>query len=249
MQKFFVTEKQVNKNIVKIEGGDVNHLRNVLRANLGEKIQICIIDIKKNYICEIKEIQKKYIKCKIIEEKESEQEPTVKVSILQGLPKAEKMEFIIQKSVELGAYDVTPVEMSRSVVKLNENNKIKKIQRWRKIAEVASKQCKRDIIPEVKDIKNIKQICNLINEYDILFVAYENEKNTKLKEELKKLKNSDKKDLKIAILIGPEGGITEQEIDELQKKGAKVITLGKRILRTETVALTILSVIMYELDW
>ena len=168
---------------------------------------------------------------------------------MQGLPKADKMELIIQKSVELGVFDITPIEMKRCVVKLNEKDKTKKIQRWQKISEVASKQCGRNIIPSINSIINIKNVCNLLNEYDIVLIAYENEKETTLKQVLNEIKQCyNEKEIKIAIIIGPEGGIASEEVEILKESGAKSITLGKRILRTETVALSVLSVIMYELE-
>ena len=158
------------------------------------------------------------------------------------------MEFIIQKAVELGVYDITPVEMKRCVVKLTDKDKTKKIQRWQKIAEVASKQSGRNRIPKINDVNSVKNICNLCMEYDIVIVAYEKEKENKLRDELEKLKSNSIENLKIAILIGPEGGIDETEINLLKENGAKIVTLGNRILRTETVALNILSIIMYEFE-
>ena len=160
------------------------------------------------------------------------------------------MEYIIQKSVELGVYDITPVEMKRCVVKLNEKDKSKKIERWQKISEVAAKQCGRDIIPQINNIINIKNICNLIQEYDMVLVAYENEEKNTLKEQLENIKkqNNSKSKVKIGIIIGPEGGLEEKDVETLKENGAKVITLGRRILRTETVALNVLSIIMYEFE-
>ena len=162
------------------------------------------------------------------------------------MPKADKMEWVIQKAVELGVFDITPIEMKRCVVKLADKDKMKKLQRWQKIAEVAAKQCGRNRIPTINNIQSIKNICNLCTEYDIVIVAYENEKQNKLKYELEKLDHN--KELKIAVLIGPEGGIDVSEIQQLKENGAKIVTLGNRILRTETVALHVLSVIMYELE-
>lgn len=180
---------------------------------------------------------------------ESNSESNIEVTIFQGLPKADKMELVIQKSVELGVYDITPVEMERSVVKLTaQEDKLKKLQRWQKIAEVAAKQSGRSRIPKINNIQSITDICNLSTDYDIVIVAYENEKENKLKYELEKLKASHNENLRIAVLIGPEGGIAPLEIQLLQEKGAKIVTLGNRILRTETVALNVLSIIMYELE-
>ena len=186
------------------------------------------------------------LECIIFNEKASNCESNVHINIFQGLPKSDKMELIIQKSVELGADEITPVEMKRSVVKIDEKSKQKKIERWQKISEVAAKQSGRDIVPKINNIVNIKNICNLINKYDIVLLAYENEKNNKLKNELTKLKN--KENLKIGVIIGPEGGLEEQEVEILKEAGAKVITLGNRILRTETVALVVTGIIMYELE-
>ena len=132
------------------------------------------------------------------------------------------------------------------MVKLDDRTQKKKLERWQKIAETAAKQSGRDIVPTVENSINLAKLCNLIQKYDIVLLAYENEKENKLKDELKNIKN--KKDLKIGIIIGPEGGIEKQEIEKMQLAGAKVITLGKRILRTETVGISITSIIMYELE-
>ena len=224
----------------------MNHIKNVLRYQQGEHIEICNSETSKNYLCEINKIEKEEIECNILENLRSNVETDIKVTIFQGLPKADKMEYIIQKSVELGVYDITPVEMKRCIVKLNEKDKEKKIQRWQKIAEVAAKQCKRDIIPKINNITNVKLICNIIQNYDIILVAYEKEKERTLKSELKKIKEYNQKN--IGIIIGPEGGLDEDDVKLLEESGAKVITLGNRILRTETVALNVLSNIMYELE-
>ena len=248
MPKFFVTTNQIEGNTIIIQNEDVNHIKNVLRAKIDDTIDICDCITSKNYICKIEQIEEKHIYCHIIEEIESNVEPEIQVSVLQGLPKADKMELVIQKSVELGVYDITPIEMKRCVVKLNEKDKIKKIQRWQKIAEGAAKQSGRDRIPVVHPIVNVKTLCESIKEYDLVLVAYENEKVNTLKQELKEIKQKNKEELKIAIVIGPEGGIDSEEIARLEEHQAKIITLGNRILRTETVALNMLSIIMYELD-
>ena len=252
MPKFFVKQEQINGDIIIIQGQDVNHIKKVLRAKIGDELQICNSQNGENFLCDIKEIENEKILCKIKQKIEEKVESNIEVTVFQGLPKADKMEYIIQKSVELGVYDITPVEMKRCVVKLNEKDKNKKELRWQKISEVAAKQCGRDIIPQINKIINIKNICELIKKYDIVLVAYENEKEKTLKEQLKLLKEQteQKKDkvIKIGIVIGPEGGLEEQDVEILKENGAKIITLGKRILRTETVALNVLSVIMYELE-
>ena len=248
MPKFFVNNNQIKDNKIEIIGEDIKHIKKVLRKKVEDEITICDKESSQDYLCKIAKIDDEKIECEILEKIEGIVEPRIKVTIFQGLPKADKMELIIQKSVELGVNEITPVEMNRSIVKFDNKDKEKELQRWRKISEVASKQCGRNIIPDINEIINVKNICNLCPNYDIVLVAYENEKTNRLKDEIKKLKNNTKKDLKIGVVIGPEGGIEEKEIEILKQSNAKIITLGKRILRTETVALNILSILMYELE-
>ena len=247
MPKFFVTTNQIEGKKISIQNEDVNHIKNVLRAKIDDTIEICDSITSKNYICKIEQIEEKNICCHIVEEIESNVEPHIQVSIFQGLPKADKMEWVIQKSVELGVYDITPVEMKRCVVNLKDKDKVKKIQRWQKISEGAAKQSGRDRIPTIHPVINVHTLCENIKEYDLVLVAYENEKINTLKQELQKIKQNNA-ETKIAIIIGPEGGIDDKEIEHFKENKAKIITLGNRILRTETVALNMLSVIMYELD-
>lgn len=248
MPKFFVTTNQIQGDTIIIQSEDVNHIKNVLRAKIEDTIDVCDCNTSKNYTCKIKQIEDEKIYCNIIEEINSEVEANIHVSIFQGLPKADKMEFVIQKSVELGVYDITPVEMKRCVVKLDKKDKIKKIQRWQKIAESAAKQSGRDRIPNVNQVIGIDELCDKFKEYDCVLVAYENEKVNFLKQELKKIEKTNFRELHFAIIIGPEGGIDKEEIEKFYHNHAKIITLGKRILRTETVALNILSILMYEFD-
>lgn len=208
MPKFFVNSKQINEDKINIEGKDVNHIKNVLRKRIDDEITICDVSESRDYLCKIIEINENNIVCEIKEKLKTEVESNVNVTIFQGLPKADKMELVIQKSVELGVFEITPVEMRRCVVKLNEKEKSKKIQRWQKISEVAAKQCGRSIIPQINDIISVQNICNLCHEYDIVLVAYENEKENTLKQEINKLKETKKilnENIKIAVLIGPEG--------------------------------------------
>jgi len=246
MPKFFVTNNQINEKRITLIGEDVKHIANVLRKDVGDEINICNITTSENFLCQIEEISKEEIKCRIIEKIKSEAELKVEITIFQGLPKAEKMELIIQKCTELGAKTFVPVEMERCVVKLDNKTASKKIERWQKIAETAAKQSGRDIIPKVENLINLKKVCNLIEKYDIVLVAYEKEEKNTLKNELDKLK--DISFLKIGVIIGPEGGIEQSEVELLKSHGAKVITLGKRILRTETVGIYLTSIISYELN-
>lgn len=246
MYKFFIETNQINKDSIQIKGEDVNHIKNVLRLKLTDKIQICNKDNKKTYECEIKELGKQSIECKIVEELNYTTESNVYVHLLQGLPKAEKMETIIQKTTEIGVSEITPIIMERCIVKLDEKSKQKKCERWQKIAEVAAKQSKRDVIPKVNLPLNLKNAYENLRNYDIVLVAYEEEQNTTIKQILKQLHNKEK--VKIAIIIGPEGGIEEQEIQYLKQNGAKIVSLGKRILRTETAPIVMAGIIMYELE-
>ena len=244
MPRFFVRTNQISNDNIYIIGEDVKHIKNVLRKQIGDKVEVCNQDTGDSYKCEIKNFSEDEIKTNIIEKLKNIQEK-VQVDIYQGLPKSDKMELIIQKSVELGANAIIPVNMKRCVVKIEGKDEAKKTDRWQKIAESAAKQCGRSFIPEVKNLINVKDICNLINEYDAIIVAYENEKENTLKSELQKLNSAN---LKIGIVIGPEGGLEESDIKLLRENGARIVTLGNRILRTETVALNVLSIIMYEFE-
>lgn len=249
MPRFFVKSSQIQENEIKIIGEDVKHIRNVLRKKIGDDIEICNQENQKSYKCEIQQIEEDKIIAKIDDEIKSENN-NIKVDIYQGLPKSDKMELIIQKSIELGANAIIPVQMKRCVAKLDGKDEVKKIQRWQKIAESAAKQSGRSTIPEVKRKVTIQDIVKMKQQYDMIIVTYENEKKNKLKNELLQLRKilEEIETITIAIIIGPEGGLEEKDVETLRENGAKIVTLGDRILRTETVALNILSIIMYELD-
>ena len=249
MSKFFVRDEQIDNDIIKIQGPDVNHIKNVLRQKVGDEIIICNSDKENTYLCDITKMEKEIIECKIVRGLE-DFKSNIKVTIMQGLPKKDKMDLVIQKSVELGCYDIQPVDMERCIVKYEEKDKRKKLERWQKISEVAAKQCDRNFIPKVNNIMTLKNICNLLPEYDIVILAYEKEEKTKLKEVLKRIKEKyGESEIKIAVIIGPEGGISPKEVEMIKENNNVItVTLGKRILRTETVALNVLSIIMYELE-
>lgn len=246
MYKFFVNENQIENNEIQIIGEDVNHIKNVLRLEIGENICICIKEKEKSFNCKIVDLDKNMVRCKKIEEVLETTETNTYINIFQGLPKADKLEFIIEKCTEIGVKEITPVAMKRSVVKLDEKDKTKKLIRWQKIAEVAAKQSKRDTIVKINNVINFQNIFEKITDYDILLVAYEKETQINLKSVLKNLKN--KRNIKIAVLIGPEGGIDETEIKMCKDNNFISVSLGKRILRTETAPLVISSNIIYELE-
>lgn len=241
MPRFFVKSNQIKQDNIEILGEDIKHIKNVLRKNIGDKIEICDSESGKSYNCEITQLYDNSILTHIIEEYPEISSP-IQVDIFQGLPKSDKMELIIQKSVELGVNKIIPVSMKRCVVKLDNKESVKKIARWQKISESAAKQCGRNNIPEISNVISLKDID--VSQYDVLIVCYENEKVNTLKAELAKI-NTDS-EIKIGVVIGPEGGLDEQEVELLKNNGAKIVTLGNRILRTETVALNILSILMYQ---
>lgn len=244
MSKFFVKENQINNDKIHILGEDVNHIANVLRMKKEDEVQICNQETGENYITKIISFSKDEIECEIVKKIIETVESNVDITLFQGIPKFDKMELIIQKNTEVGVKKIVPVLMERTVVKLDEKTANKKIERWQKIAEVAAKQSMRDIIPEIENIIKLQDITK--QDYDEVLVAYENEEKNMLKQELKKLQGKDR--YKIAIVIGPEGGISEKEIKILKNMGASFVSLGKRILRTETAGIVMSGNIMYELE-
>lgn len=248
MQKFFVKSEQIHDNTIEIIGEDVNHIKNVLRYKVGEEVLVGNEATGESYSCQIKEIEKEKVVLNIISKIEQSNEPKTYVHIFQGLPKADKMEHIIQKGTEIGVSEFTPVALSRSIVKLEGKESLKKIERWQKIAETAAKQCKRDRIPKINCIQNLKNLYEILKEYDIVLVAYEEEKENLLKTEIQKHINNKEKNLKIAIIVGPEGGLAKEEVNAIKEIGGIAVTLGKRILRTETAPLVMSTILLYEFE-
>lgn len=254
MSKFFVKTEQIKNNNIIINGDDVNHIINVLRMKKDDEIQVCNQETGDNYNAQITQYTKNEVDCEIIERINKTTESNVNITLFQGLPKFEKMELIIQKNTEVGVKRIVPVIMERTVVKIDEKVASKKLERWQKIAEIAAKQSMRDIIPNIDNITKLKEIDT--TEYDVVLVAYENEEHNKLKDELQKLSkkiegtnsNNNEENFNIAIVIGPEGGISEKEIELLAEKNAKFVSLGRRILRTETAGLVMTGNILYELE-
>lgn len=241
MYNFFVNNNQVENETVQIIGQDAKHISNVLRMKNGDEIYICNIDNKERYLAEIEKINKDEVIVKLIQKLESI-EPHIKITLFQGIPKADKMEYIIQKAVELGAYNIIPVDMKFCISKIKDENK--KIARWQAISEAAAKQSKRSIIPKIEMPKKLSEVCNILSQYDLVIVAYEDEDKTTIKQVLNT--NNDKNN--IAIIIGPEGGISPDEIKVLSESGAKLASLGRQILRTETASIAMISMIMYEYE-
>ena len=243
MYNFFVKNEHFTKDTATILGEDVNHIKNVLRMEIGTKIYTTNIETHIKYLTEIKSIENEKVECNILEEVPTTELP-INITLYQGLPKSDKLEFIIEKATELGACKIVPVEMRFSIAKIK--NEDKKIVRWNKIAESAAKQSKRNIIPSIEQTIKVNEMINQFKQYDLILVAYENESKQTLKDVLK---NSQKEKIKnVALVIGPEGGVDSKEIELLVQNGAKCVSLGKRILRTETAPLTLLSMLVYEFE-
>lgn len=245
MYQFFVEPSQIQGKRVIITGKDVNHIKNVLRMKKGEEIAVSNGMDGKEYRCGIEEFTEDEVICTLYFIKEDALELPARVYLFQGLPKADKMELIIQKAVELGVYQVIPVSCKRAVVKLDEKKAKSKITRWQGIAEAAAKQSKRGIIPEVKDVMTMKEAVAYSQKCQVRIIPYElAEGMDKTKEIISSLKPGED----VAIFIGPEGGFEEAEVQTAIDGGIVPITLGKRILRTETAGMTVLSWIMYQLE-
>ena len=245
MYQFFVEPHQISDKIVRIEGQDVNHIKNVLRMKPGEELSVSNGVDGKEYRCGIIAMDEECITCELRFVKEDGVELPSELYLFQGLPKADKMELIIQKAVELGVYTVVPVSTKRCVVKLDDKKAKSKTARWQGIAEAAAKQSKRRIVPEVKDVMSFREALNYVKDFEVKLIPYElAEDMSKTKEIISALQPGQR----IAIFIGPEGGFEEGEIEAAMSAGAEPITLGRRILRTETAGFTVLSWIMYQLE-
>lgn len=245
MQHFFVEPSQITGNQIRIIGDDVNHIRNVLRMKTGEVISVSNGMDGNEYRCEIERITTEEISCKLMFIKEDGIELPGKVYLFQGLPKADKMELIIQKAVELGVYAVIPVATKRSVVKLDEKKAKNKIARWQAISESAAKQSKRAMVPKVMDVMTFHEAIEFASKMDAKVIPYEMAEGMKAtKEWLEASVNAEE----IAVFIGPEGGFDETEIQKAVEQKICPISLGKRILRTETAGMTALSILMYHLE-
>lgn len=245
MYRFYVEPNQIMEDSILITGTDVNHIKNVLRMRIGEKLIICNGQ-GKDFYCIIKDESDERIVTSIEETKATDTELTGKLYLFQGVPKKDKMELIIQKAVELGVYEIIPVMTSRTIVKLEDKKKeMKKIERWQSIATSAAKQSGRGIIPIVADTMSFKQALAYAQTMDCRLIPYEKADGAaRTKEIIGNLKGNES----IGIFIGPEGGFEESEIELAVSAGLESITLGRRILRTETAGLAILSNIMLQME-
>ncbi|HIU76792.1 MAG TPA: 16S rRNA (uracil(1498)-N(3))-methyltransferase [Candidatus Pelethocola excrementipullorum] len=244
MYRFFVAQNQVEDTVIHIQGSDVNHIKNVLRMKVGEEILISSGD-KLEYTCCIESLDGEEVLAKILYAEEPGLELSSRVYLFQGLPKSDKMELIIQKAVELGAYEIIPVNTKRSVVKLDSKKEASKLKRWQAISESAAKQSKRMIVPQITPVKSFAEAVNYADQLDVRLIPYELARGMI---ETRQILEGIHPGQSIGIFIGPEGGFEEKEVALAREHGAQPITLGKRILRTETAGMTVLSILMYLLE-
>lgn len=236
-RRFIIEEEVLIGQEFEITGEEAKHIM-VLRHDVGDNILV------NDKVCEIKSISKQVVRCLAIEQAEERGVPNTKVTLFQALLKSDKMEFVIQKAVEIGGAEIIPFISKNVVVKLDDKDKIKKVDRWNKISVEASKQCGRSDIVEVKNIFSFLDMVNELKKFDKVIIAYENEVNS-LKEVIRE--NLDINN--IAIVIGAEGGFDENEVKQvLENEKAVSVSLGERILRAETASLNLLSILMYEYE-
>lgn len=245
MPRFYVKPNQIADGLINIIGPDVNHIKNVLRMKQGEELIICNGQGKDCY-CIISKVTEQEIIAEIKEQKDTATELNTKITLFQGLPKQDKMEMIIQKAVELGVYEIVPVMTKRVIVKLDDRKKEeKKLERWQAIAESAAKQSGRGIIPEIKPVLTYAKALEYAKKLELGLVPYENARGMQYTRDMI---NSATQYHSIGIFIGPEGGFEESEIEQAQANGLHTVTLGRRILRTETAGLAVLSMLVFALD-
>lgn len=245
MYQFFIETSQIAEDQIRILGKDVNHMKNVLRMKPGEEIRVTDSETSRSYRCEVAELYGETVVCHILAEEEEGSELPVRIYLFQGLPKADKMELIIQKAVELGVYQIIPTACRRCVVKLDPKKEKTKLARWQQIAEAAAKQSKRSLIPEIMPVISLREAFARSQKMQVRLIPYERaEGMEKTREILKGIRSGDE----VAVFIGPEGGFEEAEIEEAMKAQIKPVTLGKRILRTETAGMTVLAFLLYQLE-
>ena len=244
MYHFFVKPEQIGQQEIRITGTDVTPMKIVLRMKPGEQVLISN-GIDRDYHCEIAAITPEEVTARILSVDEEGTELPAKLYLFQGLPKSDKMELIIQKAVELGVYQVIPVMTKRAVVKLDAKKEEAKVKRWNSIAESAAKQSKRMIIPEVTGVMTLREAFAFAKDLDVNLIPFEHAKGMAgTKRELERIKPG----MSVGIFIGPEGGFEDAEIEAASAVDIRPVTLGKRILRTETAGLAILSVLMFQLE-
>ncbi|MGL5315083.1 MAG: RsmE family RNA methyltransferase [Peptostreptococcaceae bacterium] len=244
MDRFFVEKKNINleNNTCIIEGEDVKHISKVLRCKIGEELEVC--DSENNeFICEITNIDKSTVELDILEKVDIKRESDLKIKLYQGLPKGPKMEMILQKLTEVGVDEIILVQTKRSVAKVDDKKEDKKLERWERIIYEAAKQSKRGKIPKLRGVLSFKEALVDMQNNDFNIAPYENERTKSIKQAIKGLDINN-----IGIFVGPEGGFDESEIENIENIKGQSVSLGPRILRTETASVVASSIVLYELS-
>lgn len=244
MNRFFGKSENIFSDHIIIDGTDVNHIKNVLRMRIGEKLMVSGGN-NTDYLCSVKEFTEDKVILDILSEDKADSELKARIHLFQGLPKADKMELIIQKCVELGVYEIIPVATKRCVVKLDEKKADAKITRWQSISESAAKQSGRTIIPQIHSLMSYKEAVKYASSMDVKLIPYELCEGM---EATKKALDNLKPGMDAAVFIGPEGGFDISEVEFAVENGMIPVSLGKRILRTETAGFTVMAIIMYHLE-
>ncbi len=242
MPKFFVQRENIGESTVNITGADANHISRVLRMHTGESLAVCDGN-GVDYTCEIAEISSDCVSLKILEKHLCDAEPSVSITLFMALPKSDKMEYVVQKCVELGVTKIVPFSSSRCVVKLTDKDKQKKTERWQKISYAAAKQSGRGIIPEVEVPQTFAEVLKRTHEFDLSLFCYECEEENSLKNVL-----SENEFKNVCVVVGPEGGFDKAEVESAIVAGFKSVSLGKRILRCETAPGCAVCAILYQTD-
>lgn len=247
MYRFFVEPYQITEKQIFVEGGDYNHIKNVLRMKIGEEVSVAVSGEDREYRCGIERFEEDKAVLTIRFIKENDVELPCRITLLQCLPKADKMELIIQKTVELGVTDIIPVASKRAVVKLDEKKATSKVARWNGVSEAAAKQAKRGVIPKVNMPLGFKEALDYCRDSDVKIIPYELSANEGM-EETRKIFSNINPGQSVTVIIGPEGGFDESEVEMAKEAGFVPVTLGRRILRTETAGITVLSWLVYLLE-
>ena len=244
MHRFFIQHSQIQDKRLYVEGADVNHIKNVLRMKHGDQVMISDGE-GMQYLCTLEAFESGLVWFEIVDAWKENRELPSKLYLFQGLPKSDKMELIIQKATELGVYELIPAVTGRTVVKLDEKKAQKKTARWNAIAESAAKQSGRSRIPQVREVMTFSEALAYAGDLDVLLIPYEKAEGM---EATRQAVEGIRPGQSVGIFIGPEGGFEEAEVEQAMACGALPVTLGRRILRTETAGFVVLSMLLYHLE-
>lgn len=244
MSTFYINAEQKNGDNIIITGKDAKHIKSVLRYKIGDSVDVCD-EFGIRYETKLIDFNEEGVVLEALSQKENTTESPISITLFQGLPKGEKMDLIVQKATELGVCEIVPVEMERTIVKLDQKSAQKKVERWNKIAYEASKQSGRQIVPKVSNLDILKNVIEKFSKYDIVVLPYEKENGQNLKQLLEKNRNIKN----VAVVIGPEGGFSDKDLALLDVDNVHSVTLGPRILRTETAGIAVLSMLLYEFEF